>query len=242
MLKVSNLFVKINDNSILEDINFEIAENNYLSIIGANGSGKSTLLKAILGLIEPYSGLIRLNSSSKIQIGYVPQIKTLDRSFPASVYELVASGLKRKWPIFISAKEKNKIYKALEFTGATHLYNKSVSVLSGGELQRVFLARSIIREPNLLLLDEPATGIDLICEQDISHNILNYKTEMKALVITVTHDLTAAYEHTDYALMLNKHQVYFGKSKEAFSDHNLQGTFSHFGHSHKYKLEMVKNA
>lgn len=242
MLEVKKLFLKINNNVILDNINFEIGENNYLSIIGANGSGKSTLLKVILGLIEPNSGEVNIKNISKMQIGYVPQIKTLDRSFPASVYELVASGLKTKWPIFISSSEKKKIYQALEFTGATHLYNKAVSGLSGGELQRVYLARSIIREPKLLLLDEPATGIDLVCEKDISGNILNYKNEKKALVIIVTHDLTSAFEHTNYSLMLNKHQVFFGSSKDAFTDTNLQATFSHFGHAHKYKLEMVKNA
>lgn len=242
MLSVKNLTVAISNNIILENINFEIDNNNYLSIIGPNGSGKSTMLKTILGLIIPQSGSIEMQGISKFQIGYVPQIKTLDRSFPASVYELVASGLKRKWPLFISKSEKIKIEKALDFTGASRLYKRSLDGLSGGELQRIYLARSIIREPKLLLLDEPATGIDLVCEKDISKNILDYKNEMKALVVTVTHDLTAAYEHTDYSLFLNKNQKYFGIAKEGFTEANLQATFSHFGHAHKYKLGMVKNA
>jgi zinc transport system ATP-binding protein len=130
---------------------------------------------------------------------------------------------------------------ALEFTGASHLYDRSVRDLSGGELQRVYLARSIIKEPTILLLDEPATGIDLVCEKDISRNILDYRKDKKALVIIVTHDLTAAYEHTDFTLLLNKKQIFFGNTKDAFTEENLQATFSHFGHTHAYKLGMIKN-
>lgn len=242
MFEIKNLSVKPGNNVILENINFSISENNYLSIIGPNGSGKSTLLKTILGLLRSSSGTIEFNEFSKHEIGYVPQIKTLDRNFPARVKELVASGIKNSWPKLISGTDEKKIRESLEFTGAESLYNRSIEHLSGGELQRVYLARSIIKKPRLLLLDEPATGIDLVCEKDISKNILDYKTSHRALVILVTHDLTAAYEHTDYALFINKHQVYFGKSKDAFTEANLQATFSHFGHSHGYKLGMVKNA
>jgi zinc transport system ATP-binding protein len=241
MLEVNNISISLTNQLILENIDFKINDDNYLSIVGPNGSGKSTLLKTILGLIKPIKGYIEPELESK-DIGYVPQIKSLDRNFPAKVEELVASGLKNQWIGFLSKKNRLKVNEALDFTGAAKLYGRSVNELSGGELQRVYLAKSIIHKPKILLLDEPATGIDLVCEKDISKNILEYRKAYKALVITVTHDLTAAYEHTDYTLMINKNQIFFGRTKEAFTEENLQATFSHFGHSHGYKLGIVKNA
>ena len=236
-LEIENLVVYLNDNKILDNINLNLEEGTFLSIIGPNGSGKTTLLKTITGLIKKENGSIKLfgkelNDSPMNQIAYVPQIKTLDRSFPALAVELVVSGFKHEWTWKISKDEKNKAIEILERLDASHLAYKSLNNLSGGELQRIFLARSLIRMPRILLLDEPATGIDLVCELSINNVLSDYNKNLKTTIIMVTHDWSSAYHHTNMVLMLNRKQIFFGDSKSAFTEENLQKTFSHIGHKH----------
>jgi zinc transport system ATP-binding protein len=236
-ITVENLSVAFGYNTILDDINFSLPQGAYLAIVGPNGSGKTTLMKALTGLLTPLRGRINifgkeLSDIAPGSISYVPQIKTLDKSFPARSIDLVLSGLNRKWNFRISPKDLDSSMKMLEEVGADEYAFRPLSSLSGGELQRVFLARSLIRKPKLLLLDEPATGIDLVCEQSISKLISRYNREHGTTIIMITHDWSAAYHHTNYVLLLNRKQVYFGDSKTAFTDENMLLTFSHTGHAH----------
>lgn len=245
-LEVKNLNVTINGNLILENINFELKAGSYLSIVGPNGSGKTTFLKTLIGLIKTSAGSLKLfdyniNEMPLDLIAYVPQIKTLDRSFPAIAIELVVSGLRKCWTWKINKEDKELALDILEKVSASDFAYKKLDELSGGELQRVYLARSLVRKPRILLLDEPATGIDLVCEMSINKIINDYNKNYGTTIIMVTHDWSAAYHHTNHVLMINKNQIYFGDSHNAFTELNLQKTFSQMGHKHGVTFGLKEN-
>ncbi|MCO5250001.1 MAG: metal ABC transporter ATP-binding protein [Candidatus Kapabacteria bacterium] len=241
ILEVSNLKVVLGQNTVLEDINFKLPSGSYLAIVGPNGSGKTTLMKTLIGLVKPATGNVKMFGADIDDlppgtISYVPQIKTMDKSFPARAIDLVMSGIKRRWSFKINSHDSDRVAAIMHEVGAGDFIYRPLAALSGGELQRVFLARSLIRNPKILLLDEPATGIDLVCELSINKLITEYNQKFGTTVIMITHDWSAAYHHTNYVLLLNRRQVYFGESKTAFTDENLQLTFSHLGHGHGIKF------
>ncbi|MCA2004341.1 MAG: metal ABC transporter ATP-binding protein [Ignavibacterium sp.] len=240
-VEVKNLSLSYGDIKILENLNFSVPENSFVSIVGPNGAGKTTLMKILLGLIKDYSGEIKIfekkpDEINPQMIGYVPQIKTMDRNFPALAIELVASGLLRKWPWSVGGKEKDNSLKALSLVKAEHLAYRPLAELSGGELQRVCLARSIVRNPKLVVLDEPATGIDAIGEADLYNLLEKYQQNSKATVLMITHDWHVAHHHSDFVLLLNRKQVSFGSPEDALSEVNLRTAFGHIGHEHKVKI------
>ncbi|HPU23192.1 MAG TPA: ABC transporter ATP-binding protein [Candidatus Kapabacteria bacterium] len=223
---------------ILTFINVEINKGDFVAIVGPNGSGKTTFLKALLNIIKPAAGEIKIfgNKLDEIEpgdIGYVPQIKTIDRSFPANAIELVLSGVRARWLGVKTREEKKLAIQMLSLVGAEGYAKKQISELSGGQLQRVYLARCFASNPKLLLLDEPATGVDLVCEATINEIIEEYNKRRGVTVLMVTHDWTAAYHHTNKVMLLNKQLIYFGNTGEAFTELNLMKTFSHLGHKHK---------
>jgi zinc transport system ATP-binding protein len=242
ILKFENVNYFIGQTQILNDINFELNKGDFLSIIGANGSGKTTLLKLILKIKESQSGKITLNNSTEnINIGYVPQAKTLDLSFPAIALELVANGINRNWSFRISQKQKEQSLETLKKINAEHLAMKQLSDLSGGELQRIYLARAIIKNPEILLLDELATGIDMVCENDVNSIIKKLNAELKTTIIMVTHDLDSAYNQANKLLLLNKKVIYFGETCSGFTDENILKTFTNLrNNNHKFNFG-IKN-
>ncbi len=230
----------------LKDINVSISKGTFVSVVGPNGGGKTTLLKCLLGLIEPNKGSIKIANydpkkvPSKL-IGYIPQIKTLDRTFPAYSIELVSTGILNHWPGRINRNIANKCCEALDAVGAKHLEKRQLNELSGGELQRIYFARSIVRKPKILILDEPATGIDLSAENDMNLIIDDYKDKEKAIVIMVTHDWESAYHHADKVLMLNINQICYDTPEIAFSEKNMRRVFGHVGHAHDMIFGRGKN-
>ncbi|MGQ9643314.1 MAG: metal ABC transporter ATP-binding protein [Ignavibacterium sp.] len=239
-VEVKNLSFSYGDIKILENLNFEIPENSFVSIVGPNGAGKTTLMKILLGLIKNFNGEVKIFGKSPDEvepqlIGYVPQIKTMDRNFPALSIELVASGLMRRWPWSVKGTDREKSFKALSMVKAEHLAHRSITELSGGELQRVCLARSFVRNPKLVVLDEPATGIDAIGEADLYNLLETYQTNSGATILMITHDWHVAHHHSDYVLLLNRKQVSFGHPEEALSENNLRTAFGHIGHEHKIR-------
>lgn len=237
LLEAQGLGVRFGDFQALSEVNFQLDGPSFLAIIGANGSGKSTLLKLVLGLIPPSEGTIRLFNgppaeASPAWIGYVPQVKTLDRSFPALALELVVNGIRRSWPWRISADERRRGMEALERVGAGHLAQRPVGRLSGGELQRVYLARGLVRQPRILLLDEPASGVDAVGEADMYALIDNLFISHQTTVLMVTHDMEAAFHHATHALVLSRRQIAFGPPDEALSEAALRRAFGHVDHAH----------
>lgn len=235
-LHVHRVQVRLGEVQVLEGIDFDLEAGRFLAIVGPNGAGKSTLVKVLLGLRRPDGGHVAVLGRPVGQvperIGYVPQLKTFDRSFPASVTELVVSGLRRRWPAFLNPAERDRARHALAMVGAAPLADRSLAKLSGGELQRAFLARALVRKPKLVLLDEPATGVDFLAEHDLYDLLERYQADHGATIAMVTHDLSAARYHADRVLVLNRKQHGFGPPDEVLSERCLHEAFGHLGHSH----------
>jgi zinc transport system ATP-binding protein len=245
-VEVENLSVKFEDHIALSDLSMRVPPNTFVAIVGPNGAGKSTFLKVLLGLVRPTTGQVKIFGKTPQQvdpniIGYVPQFKTMDRSFPALSIELVYTGLSRKWPWRLSTDARKKACQALEQVGATHLATRPIGRLSGGELQRVCLARSIVRQPKLLMLDEPATGIDAIGEEDMYRMLEAYQKESSATIMMITHDWHAVTHHANYVLLLNRKQVSFGSPGKALQEDNLRLAYGHIGHEHALKFLVNSN-
>lgn len=236
-IEVNGLEVQLGSYQALTDVSFSARQGDTVAILGPNGAGKTVLIKAILGLIPAAAGEIRLfgRPASEVPpewIGYVPQVKTLDRSFPATTCDFVVSGRRRSWPGRITRREHEIVSKTLAIAGAGHLCHKPLGWLSGGELERVYLGRALAREPRLLLLDEPATGIDIVGEDDMYCYIEAYQKRTEAIVLMVTHDWLAARHHVSHALLLNRRVVSFGTPEEALTDESMRAAFGHVGHRH----------
>ena len=241
VITVDNLSVKYGQHQALEDITLRVPQNAFVAIVGPNGAGKSTFLGVLLGLIPPSSGTVKIlnKEPQKVPadwIGYIPQVKTMDRSFPALSIELVLTGIKHYWPWRLHHSDRELALNAMAQVGAAHLAQRPLTRLSGGELQRVCLARSIVRKPRFVMLDEPTTGIDAIGEADLYRLLEAYQKESGATLLMITHDWHAATHHADHVLLLNKKQISYGAPDKALNEDNLRRAFGHIGHEHKLKF------
>lgn len=235
---VQHVSVSFGDFAALSDVNFTVPESAFVAIIGPNGAGKSTLLNVLLGLIAPDRGSVTIlgkspNALSGMRVAYVPQKKTFAQQFPATIVELVVSGMTGTWPWRITRPQRELALAMMEKTGVRHLADQSVHRVSGGELQRAFLARSLANSPDLLILDEPAAGMDLRGEAAMYHILCDYQAESGATVIMITHDWEGARCHADLVLLLDRAVVDFGPSREVASEARLLSLFGHRGHVHE---------
>jgi zinc transport system ATP-binding protein len=240
-IRIENLSVTFGDHHALEDLDLQISKGSFVAIVGPNGAGKTTFLKVLLGLIQPTHGSVKIfdKKPDKIPphwVGYVPQVKTMDRSFPALSIELILTGLKNRWPWRLPQTDRDLAMEALEKVGASHLAERQIGKLSGGEMQRICLARSIVRKPKIVMLDEPATGIDAIGELDMYRHLEVYQKESGATLLMITHDWHAATHHANQVLLLNRKQVSFGPPNSALNEDNLRLAFGHIGHKHELKF------
>ncbi len=235
-LHFHHVTVDFNDVVALRDVSFDLAPGEFLAIVGPNGAGKSTLIKVALGIIKTSKGHATIfGTDARRQpehIGYVPQLKTFDRSFPATALELVVSGLRRSWPVRIKPAEREQAHNSLELVGAENLLKRSLAKLSGGELQRVFLARALVRRPEIVLLDEPATGVDFLAEHDLYDLLERYQSETAATIAMITHDLAAARYHASKVAVLNRRLHGFGLPEDVLCEDCLHKAFGHIGHKH----------
>ncbi len=219
--KIENLSVKIGKEDIIKDVTFDIHCGELLMLIGRNGAGKSTLLKSILGEIE-HEGTVSFidmkeNKKKKIKIGYVPQNLNIERDMPTTVYDMFASYISNK-PVWLF-KDKNlykKIKENLKLFGAEKLIDKRVGNLSGGELQRVLLSIATAPVPNLLILDEPVSGIDRNGIKDFYEILARLKKDYDMSIILVSHDLDLVQKFADRVILLDKTIVKEGKAEEVF--------------------------
>ena len=162
LIELKNLSLGYQNHIVLKNININIEENDFICVVGPNGSGKSTLIKGILGLIKPYKGIVKYNDLKQNFIGYMPQETKIDPNFPASVFEIVLSGTLNRVGIksFYKKEAKELALRNLRILGIEKLKNKSYSNLSGGQRQKVLLARSLCATTKLLVLDEPSNNLD----------------------------------------------------------------------------------
>ena len=237
-IEVNDLGVRFGDVKALHDITFSVPQGAFLAIIGPNGAGKTTLLSTITGMNRPNSGTIHVLGQDPATldgdtIGYIPQVKTLDRHFPAQALELVVTGLRPRWPWRLRGAERAAAMTALERTGAAHGAERPLSALSGGELQRVYLARCLMRPSKLLVLDEPGAGLDLAGAAAMHHVIEEYIADHNATAVMITHDWEGARNHASHVLLLNKRAVAFGPADKAATEQQLLRMFGYTGHLEK---------
>ena len=231
-IKINNLGVKFSDHVVaLEDVNLHIHCGSLNAVIGKNGAGKSTLIKAILDDI-PHTGSIEFRDTkdgkmAKLKIGYVPQAINIEKNTPVSVYDLIAS-YQYKYPVFLpkSKKIESKIKEVLAIFEAEDLIDKQVCNLSGGQLQRVLLSMAIMDEPNLLLLDEPVSGIDQN-GMDLFYKTIDYlKKHYDLSIILISHDLDYVSKYADKVILLDKTVLKQGTVKEVYTSPEFEKVFS----------------
>ena len=228
--KINNIGVKIGNDVILKDVSIHIHCGELTVIIGRNGAGKSTLLKAILGEIEHTGNIIFVdqkdNITKKIKIGYVPQSINVEKHMPTTVYDFFASCITHI-PVFLR-KDKiiyNEIKEHLKVFGAEELIDKSIGDLSGGELQRVLIAVATKPIPNLLILDEPVSGIDRNGIKEFYNIISKLKSEYDMSIILVSHDLDLAKKYADKVILLDKEVIKEGTPESVFNSLEFRNRF-----------------
>lgn len=228
--KINNISVKIGNEEILKNINIHIHCGELTVIIGKNGAGKTTLLKAILGEIEHTGNIVFMdqkdNITKKIKIGYVPQSINVEKHMPTTVYDMFASCITHI-PVFLKKDKKiyNEIKEHLKIFGADMLIDKSIGDLSGGELQRVLIAIATKPIPNLLILDEPVSGIDRNGIKNFYDIINKLKTEYDMSIILVSHDLELTKKYADKVILLDKEVIKEGKPEDVFKSLEFKNRF-----------------
>ncbi len=233
-LEVNNLSFHYHETPILDGVSFSVKAGDYVGLVGPNGAGKSTLIKIILGLLPLQFGEIKL-FGTPIQtfnnwdaMGYVPQyVFRTERNFPATVREVVESGHLDQSSFWcqVGLAQCHAIDEALLTTGITHLLGRRIGELSGGELQRVFIARALVSRPRLLILDEPTAGVDSQAQTEF-YALLRKLNEKEGLaIILISHDLEVVAHETKTALCLNRSIVYTGPSEALHSEEVIMKLF-----------------
>ncbi len=229
MIKIEHLNVFYSENKALTDVQLKLESGGIIGMIGPNGAGKSTLIKAILNII-PYSGrvLIEGKESKKFlkNIAYVEQKSNIDLTFPITVKECVSLGTYTGLKLFqkVGSKEWLRVAQALEKVNLSEYANRQIGELSGGQFQRVLLARCLVQEADYIFLDEPFVGIDSVSEKIIM-DILQDLKEQGKLILIVHHDLSKVKVYFDELIILNKEIIAYGKVKESFTHENLKKAY-----------------
>ena len=238
-LDIRNLTVRYGDFLALDQVTFQVMREERVAVVGPNGAGKSTLFKAISGIIKPSAGEISIFGQppgGHICIAYVPQRSQIDWSFPVTVADVVMMGRSGKiglfrWP---AKKDWEVVYDALEQVNMRELAKRQIGELSGGQQQRVFLARALAQEAELLLLDEPFTGLDAPSQEAILH-ILDIVRARGVTALVSTHDLDLAAKNFDRMMLLNHSVIAYGPPELVFVADNLIRAYG--GHIHSLSFE-----
>jgi manganese/iron transport system ATP-binding protein len=239
-LEIKNLSVAYNGRPALEGITLSVPKGAMLGVVGPNGGGKSTLLKAMLGLVRPQTGTVEIlgrwvDRRVRKLVGYVPQREDVDWNFPVSAFDVAMMGRVPSMRPFRrpTARDRELVWEALKTAGMERLADTPIGGLSGGQQQRVFLARALAQEAQVLLLDEPVSGVDAPSQHEIFDLLHRLQGEGKTVVVT-THDLSCVAERFDLALLLNGRVVSLGKPEEVFTPELLNEAYQ----SHLMVLEI----
>ncbi len=232
VIKVSDLSVKFEGFEIFRDINFTVEGGDYIALSGPNGSGKSTLVRAMLGLIEREDGNIWIfdktikDFDEWYKIGYVPQKLNINPFFPASVEEVVSMGLLSKSRLFLSLKgyDKKKVLDALEMMGILDIKNKNINKLSGGQFQRVVIARALVSEPEILILDEPTTALDPETREKFFEILSNINKDRHVTIILITHDTGTVGKYANKLMYFDRKIIFYG----TFDDFCKSESMTHY--------------
>ena len=230
-IEVKNINLSLHENKVLENINFEIDQGDYVGIIGPNGSGKSTLIKVMLGLIKPDSGTVKFfgksleNFEHLHDVGYVPQrIAQTDLHFPATVEEVVRMGTYGRRGLFnLTTKEDNRqVKKSLEQVEMQEYKNRQISDLSGGQLQRVLIARALVSKPEVLFLDEPTVGVDIKTQKQFYALLRKLNRELCLTLVLASHELQVIAHEATELVYINRTLEYYGEPKQFLNSNYFQ--------------------
>lgn len=217
VVNLNNVTVVRGGETVLEDLTLSVEASDFLAIIGPNGSGKTTLLKVMLGLIKPDSGDVRIGGhppeEERIKVGYLPQQFNFDQSFPVNVFDVVLMGCYRGLFSPYTDKDHEATEMALAAVGMSDFHYHQIGKLSSGQVQRVLLARAIVKDPMLLLLDEPTASVD--SEMQSSFYELMSELRKKMAVVMVTHDIGVSSVNVDKIACINKKLFYHGSVEES---------------------------
>ncbi|HIV41695.1 MAG TPA: metal ABC transporter ATP-binding protein [Candidatus Mediterraneibacter guildfordensis] len=217
LIKCENVSIGYEGQTVVKDLDFQIAPGDYLCIVGENGSGKSTLVRSLLGLKNVEKGQIIYGDGLKqTEIGYLPQQTDVQKDFPASVYEVVRSGRlnSRGFHPFYTAADRKAAVEKMDLLGIRDLARQCFRDLSGGQKQRVLLARALCATKSLLLLDEPVTGLDPIVTGEFYQLIRRINRESGIAVVMVSHDIESAVKDASHILHLQETALFFGTTEE----------------------------
>jgi len=229
-LEVLNASIGYGDKVVLHDLSFAVPHGARVAVVGPNGAGKSTLFKALVGLLPLRAGQIFVHGlplgNHKDCVAYVPQREEVDWRFPVTVRDVVMMGRydHQGWIRGVSPQDRQVVGRSLAQMGIAHLAERSISELSGGEQQRVFLARALAQEPHILLMDEPFTGVD-VPTQESTLGLLDDLRAEDVTAMIATHDLGVAVEKFDLMLLLNHRLIAFGPPAEVMKQEHILRAF-----------------
>ncbi len=229
-LSIDDLTVAYHRKPVIWDVGFDLPAGSLVGVVGPNGAGKSTLLKAVMDLIPRASGRVKVFGASyaenRRRVGYVPQRETVDWDFPVDALDVVTMGLYRDigWCLPVRKKHRLAAMEALHRVGIADLAKRQISQLSGGQQQRTFLARALVQDADLYLMDEPFAAVDAATELAIVEVLREMQRRGKTAVV-IHHDLQTVADYFDYVVLLNMRIVAHGPVKEVFTSENLQKTY-----------------
>jgi manganese/iron transport system ATP-binding protein len=239
ILRVDDLAVRYDSGFALERVTFELNVGERLAVVGPNGAGKSTLLKVIVGVLSPSEGKVRVfgnEPGGHICIAYISQRNQIDWSFPVTVADVVMMGRVGKMGLLRNPRTQDweVVEQALEVVGMDRLAKRQINELSGGQQQRMFIARALAQEAELMLMDEPLTGLDINTQEDVFRILDNLK-EKGVTVLVSLHDLKLAAQRFDRVMLLNKQMIGVGSAEKVFVPGNLLKAYG--GHLHLVPTE-----
>ena len=222
-IEIKNLTVAYGENIALEDLNLNIEVGSLMALVGPNGAGKSTLIKTILKFLKQITGEIKINAKT---LAYVPQRNSVDWDFPTTLFDVVEMGCYGRVGLFkrVSKEEKQKVLNAIEQVGMLEFKDRQISELSGGQQQRAFIARALVQEADIYLMDEPFQGVDSTTEKSIVEILKQLKAEGKTIIV-VHHDLQTVPAYFESVALINKAVIVSGKVSEVFTQENIDVTY-----------------
>lgn len=239
ILEVTGVTVAYNGHLALEDVTFLLSAGEHIAVVGPNGAGKSTLFKVIAGVLRPTKGEVRVaghQPGGHICVAYVPQGSQVDWSFPVTVADVVMMGRAGKVGMLRrpGRSDWEYVHRCLETVGLAELADRQIGELSGGERQRMFIARALAQEAELMLMDEPLTGLDVPAQEEFL-SVVDGLRQRRVTVMMATHDLNLAAARFERVMLLNRRLVGIGHPRDIFTASLLQATYG--GHLRMVQTE-----
>ncbi|MFD1410952.1 metal ABC transporter ATP-binding protein [Lapidilactobacillus gannanensis] len=225
ILTAAHLTMDFGSKTVFNDLNFTIHAGEKISLIGHNGAGKTTLVKILLGLLAPTAGTVTKKSpggQAKLKIGYVPQFRNIDADAPLSIASFVALNVGLSWRPWLTANEKKRVADVLALTDLTAIKDRPITLTSGGERQRAYLAQALLADPELLILDEATASMDVDAKKAMMDLVVKVVTQRNMALLFVSHDLELTARYTDRYLLITDETLATGSSKEVNAD-SLKG-------------------